>query len=166
MERVQFKISQDLLRVGALIAREEDITMGQLLRSLLAKEISRRKNARPPNRADELLIAPLRARLAPEFANATHWDSLQNRLKECGYELRPAGGGLALYTHPEGKRVCKGSELGFSYSKLVERYKAGFPGHSHTWIEERFARRPESCSLRENVAIEARAASTPPSRPR
>ncbi|MCL3881012.1 relaxase/mobilization nuclease domain-containing protein [Marivita sp. GX14005] len=143
MGTVHFKIPEEMLRVGAMLAREDDISLGQLLRNLLAKEISRRKNARPPNRADELLIAPLRARLAPEFANATGWESLRHRLKECGYELRPAGGGLALFTYPEGSRVCKGSELGFSYSKLVERFEAGFPGHTHTWIAERFAQRRE-----------------------
>ena len=139
MEDVYLKMHKEMVRVGAMIARESDISLGQLLRNLLSQEISRRKNARPPNRADEQLIAPLRARLASEFANAKNWESLQSRLIECGYELRPAGGGLALYSHPEGRRLCKASEIGFSYSKLVSRFRAGFPGHTHTWIEDRFA---------------------------
>jgi CubicO group peptidase (beta-lactamase class C family) len=137
METVQFKISEDMMRVGAMLAREEDITLGQLIRNLLAKEISRRKNARPPNRADEHLVAPLRARLAPDFAYAKTWDDLQKRLQAKGYELRPAGGGLALHRHPSGPRVCKASELGFACSKLVERFRMSFPGHAHTWIAER-----------------------------
>ncbi|MBO6885540.1 MAG: hypothetical protein JJ869_18470 [Marivita sp.] len=135
---MQFKISEDMMRVGSMPAREEDITLGQLIRNLLAKEISRRMNARPANRADEHLVAPLRARLAHDFAFAKSWGDLQQRLCAKGYELRPAGGGLALHRHPSGIRVCKASELGFGYSKLIERFRTAFPGHTHTWIAERF----------------------------
>ena len=138
METVQFKLPEEMMRVGARLAREDDITLGQLIRILLAKEISRRMNARPPNRADEHLVAPLRARLAQDFAFAKTWEDLQQRLRAKGYELRPAGGGLALHRHPSGIRVCKASELGFGYSKLIERFRTAFPGHTHTWIAERF----------------------------
>ena len=144
METVNFKIPYDMLRVAAQIAREDDVTIGQLLRDLLTKEISRRKNARPPNRADEQLVAPLRARLAPDFAGASNWVELEKRLKAKGFELRPAGGGLALFRLPSGDRVCKASELGFSYSKLIERFSAGFPGHAHTWVEHRMMTKPRT----------------------
>jgi hypothetical protein len=45
---------------------------------------------------------------------------------------------LALHRHPSGIRVCKVSELGYGYSKLIERFRTAFPGHTHTWIAERF----------------------------
>jgi len=137
MERIEMKMSLDMLHVAGQIAAERDITIGQLVRDLVAKEIERRKNARPPNRADEHLVAPLRARLAPDFAEALDWRDLDSRLRAKDFELRPAGGGLALHRHSSGERLCKASELGFSYSKLIERFQAGFPGHSHTWIEAR-----------------------------
>ena len=70
MERIEMKMSKDMLVVAGQIAAERDITIGQLVRDLVAKEIERRKNSRPPNRADETLVAPLRARLAEDFAAA------------------------------------------------------------------------------------------------
>ena len=137
MEQVSLKLPRDMLIVARDIAQDRDITVGQLVRNLLSSEISRHKNARPPNRADEQLLAPLRARLAPLFADATGWDELQSSLRATGYALHPAGGGLALHTHPDGTRICKASELGFSYSRLIHRFQSGFPGHAHTWIEAR-----------------------------
>lgn len=134
---IQIKLSDELLRAAKTICAEEDITTGQLVRDLLAKEINRRRKARSPIRADERLLAPLRARLAPEFAAAQNWSELQNRLKRCGYTLQPAGGGLALHIWPDGTRVCKASELGFGYSRLIQRFRAAFPGHAHTWLAER-----------------------------
>lgn len=137
METVTLKLPVDLMREAWLIAKDRDITLGQLTRDLLSKEISRHKNARPPIRADERLVAPLRARLAADFAHATGWADLDRRLSDKGYVLRAAGGGLALHRRSSGDRLCKASELGFGYSRLVERFRAAFPGHSHTWIAER-----------------------------
>ncbi|MEZ5716528.1 MAG: hypothetical protein R3D85_16120 [Paracoccaceae bacterium] len=114
------------------IARERDVTVGQILRDLVAQEIRRHQDARPSARMDERLVAPLRARLAGDLAHAPDWDALQSALRRKGYDLRPAGGGLALHAHPSGDRVCKASDLGFSYSRLMHRIGAPFPGHPHT----------------------------------
>jgi len=62
---------------------------------------------------------------------AQTWDDLQSRLTARGYRLREAGGGLALVTHPGGRRLCKASELGFSYSDLMRRFGRPFPGHAY-----------------------------------
>lgn len=80
----------------------------------------------------------MRARLAADLADADSWADLARRLAAKGYALREAGGGLALYSHPEGRRLCKASELGFSYGRLVRRFRTPLPGHSHTWLAERF----------------------------
>ena len=48
--------------------------------------------------------------------------------------LRAAGGGLALHDRSGDRRMCKASELGFSYSRLMRRFGAPFPSHSHTWL--------------------------------
>ena len=127
----------DLKRAALAIADARDISLGQLIRDLLAREISRTRAARPPVRADERLVAPLRARLAPDFAHAQDWAALQSRLKQKGYCLQAAGGGLALHDWPGNRRVCKASELGFSYTRLVRRLRAPFPGHTHTCLFER-----------------------------
>jgi len=138
MESVEFKLPREMRLALRQLACQDDVSPGQVLRALLNKEISRRLNARPPVRADERLIAPLRARLAPDLAHATNWDDLQKRLNCAGYSLREAGGGLAVFTHPSGARVCKASELGFSYGRLMRRFRSPFPGHAHTWLADRF----------------------------
>lgn len=143
MEQLETKMPAEMIRALQQIARAQDISIGQLLRNLAAKEISRLHKARPPNRADERLVAPLRARLAGDLAHAACWDDLQTRLRCKGYELREAGGGLALHAYPSGARQCKASELGFSYSRLMRRFHAPFPGHAHTWLAERFLHQGE-----------------------
>ena len=136
-ERIKIGMSPEMARAAAELARERDISLGQLVRDLVAKEISRARAAKPPVRADERLVAPLRARLAGDLANARDWDDLDRRLRAKGYVLRPAGGGLALHDWPGDRRICKASELGFSYSRLMRRFGAPFPGHGHSWLAER-----------------------------
>jgi len=136
LERIEMKMHVDMLRAASALARQRDVTVGQLVRDLLAREIAR-AHARPPIRADERLVAPLRARLAGDLAHATDWDDLQARLHVKGYALRAAGGGLALHTQPCERRVCKASELGFSYARLMRRFGAPFPGHPHSHLTAR-----------------------------
>lgn len=143
-DRITFNMSDSLRLVAESLALDDDISLGQLIRDLLAKEISRRRNARPPVRADEQLVAPLRARLAPDLAHGTSWADIQSRLHSKGFELREAGGGLALHTYPAGQRVCKASELGFSYSRLIDRLGKPFPGHAHGWLAEKLCPSPNA----------------------
>jgi len=134
---VTVRLPAELARAAQDMAREADVTPGQILRDLLAREIARRHRARPPVRADERLVAPLRARLAGDLAHAPTWADLQRRLRRQGYELREAGGGLSLYRFPCGTRLCKASELGFSYARLLRRIGAPFPAHAHRYLVAR-----------------------------
>lgn len=136
-ETVEIRVAKTLADAARDLARSQDITLGQLVRDLLGREIGRRHPARRPVRADERLVAPLRARLAPDLAEAEDWEDLQARLTSKGYRLREAGGGLALVSWPADRRLCKASELGFSYSRLLRRFGAPFPGHAHRWISHR-----------------------------
>ena len=131
------KLAPEMLRAAAALAREKDITLGQLIRDLLHRELLRHQNAKPPVRVDERLVAPLRARLAGDLAEATGWEDLDGRLRAKGYVLRAAGGGLALHRYPCDQRLCKASELGFSYARLMRRFQAPFPGHAHTWLADK-----------------------------
>ena len=143
MERVDMKMHREMLQQASKIARARDVTLGQMIRNLLAREISRTTHARPPVRADERLVAPLRARLATDLAEAHGWEDLQQRLGQKGYALRAAGGGLALHRIAGDQRICKASELGFSYSRLMRRFCAPLPGHSHKWLFDRMMDAPE-----------------------
>src|SRR6056297_1938535 len=73
---LQIRLHPELARAAEDLARARDITIGQLTRDLLSREISRTRNARPPVRADERLVAPLRARLAADLAAADGWADL------------------------------------------------------------------------------------------
>lgn len=135
---LRLKLPRPMLEAARKRAAELDVSLGQLLRSALAADLSRAaKPAKTPNRADEQLLGPLRALLAGDFAKARNWKDLAARLAEKGYALREAGGGLALHTHPQGHRLCKASELGFAYSALLRQFRAPFPGHRHGHLTAR-----------------------------
>ena len=128
MEWVDVKLQAELADAARRLARERDVTVSQLLRDLVVNELRRKQRARPTVRADERLVAPLRARLAGDLAHARNWEDLKNRLNGKGYLLVASGGGLALHAIATGRRGCKASDLGFSYGRLVERMGTAFPG--------------------------------------
>ncbi|MFN4155673.1 MAG: hypothetical protein ACK4HF_13545 [Paracoccaceae bacterium] len=135
MKMKEFTLRLPLATVAALrrLATEDDVTPGQLIRDAVERELRRRATAKTPVRADERLVAPLRALLADDCAYARTGNDLQTRLIAKGYRLAESGGGLVLITHPHGERLCKGSELGHSYSALLRKFQAPFPGHSQAW---------------------------------
>ncbi|WP_224816579.1 relaxase/mobilization nuclease domain-containing protein [Hasllibacter sp. MH4015] len=106
--------------------------------------------ARTPVQAEERhdLLAPIRARLAADLAQATGWQDLQARLARHGFTFRERGGGLALYSTKTAARICKASELGWAYADLVRRFGAPFPGHSHTHVADRVLNGPARRSSR------------------
>ncbi|SFJ78707.1 ribbon-helix-helix domain-containing protein [Jannaschia pohangensis] len=113
------------------LAQRFDVTPGQVVRRAVCEELKRRsKPPKTPNRADEGLVASLQSLLAPDMAEARSWPDLEARLSRRGYRLSAAGGGCALFT-TTGRRLCKGSELGFTYRQLVRRFGAAMPGHPH-----------------------------------
>ncbi len=65
------------------------------------------------------------------------WGELAISLARHDLELIPKGGGLSVRNKSKNSELCKASELGFSYSKLIKRYQSGFPGHTHTWLVDR-----------------------------
>jgi len=127
---VTLRLAAPTLAALRRIATAEDVTVGQLVRDAIARDLDRRRSAKTPVRADEQLVASLRALLAQDFADARSWHDLATRLSHKGYRLVEAGGGLVLQDW-NGERQCKGSELGYPYAQLARRFCAPFPGHSH-----------------------------------
>ena len=41
------------------------------------------------------------------------------------------------YEAQRAKAPVRADELGYSYARLVQRFRAGFPGHAHTWVADR-----------------------------
>ncbi|WP_082029494.1 hypothetical protein [Tateyamaria sp. ANG-S1] len=128
-EQIMIRVPDSLLSDARRLAREKDVTLGQLVRDALDQEVRR---ARPKTRncADEALVARLQRLLAADIAAATSWAQLERVLRCRGFALRPAGGGLTLHD-AQGTRLCKSSEIGFGYARLVKRFGAVMPGHPH-----------------------------------
>ncbi|MEO1641256.1 MAG: hypothetical protein AAFU41_18635 [Pseudomonadota bacterium] len=137
METVTVKLPPEMFAALRGIARQEDTTPGAVIRDAIKRDLFRRSRAKTAKRTDEQLVAPLRALLADDFNYADGWADLQERLHRKGFQLREAGGGLALHDRL-GARLCKGSELGYSYGHLMRRFAAPFPNHSHRHIFARY----------------------------
>ena len=75
------------------IARDDDVSVGQTIRETVNSDNRRRAVAKTAVRADERLVAPLRALLADDFAYARTWADLQARPLVKGCRLAEAGGG-------------------------------------------------------------------------
>lgn len=131
MQTVTLKLSDPMLQAAAHLAAEQDVTVGQIIRDLLSREMRRRMHAKTSVRTDEQILASLQTLLASDMAEAANWSDLSKRLASKGYELRPAGGGLTLNRAACGTKLCKASELGFAYGALVRRFGQGMPGHPH-----------------------------------
>ena len=128
-QNVSLTLDDPLLRAARDVAHAREITVQQLLKDALKAELARaHRKARSPVRADERLVAMMRARLAADFAYARDWFDLIDRLRDKGVVLREAGGGLALFSAPTGSRICKASDVGFSLNRLARQFKAPFPG--------------------------------------
>jgi hypothetical protein len=136
MHDFALKLPAETLAALRRIAAAEDASVGQIIRDAITRDLRRRQRAKTAVRPDERLVAPLRALLADDLAYARGWEDLAGRLKRKGYRLQEAGGGLVL-ERIDGTRMCKASDLGYSYSRLLRRFDAPFPGHAHRWVLER-----------------------------
>jgi hypothetical protein len=118
-------------------ARDSQWRLEDVVQDAIRRELFRRTRAKKAVRPDERLIAPLRALLADDFNYAIDWADLQNRLRQKGYMLQEAGAGLVVIRCDDGRKCAKASDLGHSYSRLMRRFSAPFPGHSHHYLFER-----------------------------
>ncbi|MEL7279647.1 MAG: hypothetical protein AAFY35_02105 [Pseudomonadota bacterium] len=137
MEWVDVKLQTELADAARRLARERDVTVSQLLRDLVTREIEMTRKIKSAQLSEEHLIEGLKSRLLPDFLNATTWPDLKARLRQRGFCLVASGGGLALHDRDSGRRICKASQLGFGYSKLMKKIGTPFPGHPHAWLAKR-----------------------------
>lgn len=143
MQTVTLKLPAVMLQAAQKLAQQNDVTVGQIVRDLLQREMRDTHRAKTSDKTDEHLLASLQTLLASDMAAAKTWYDLAQRLKEHGYDLRPAGGGLTLNRRACGTRMCKASELGFAYGTLVRRFGAGMPGHPHGEMPGRIKQQPD-----------------------
>jgi hypothetical protein len=138
LHEVILKLPEATLAALKRVAAKEDVSVGTIVRDAINRDLTRREKAKTPIRADERLVAPLRALLADDFAYARDWTDLLGRLRQKGYRLSESGGGLIILSHETGQRLCKASELGYSFSALLRKFDAPFPaGHRHAAVLHR-----------------------------
>ena len=111
----------------AALAAEQEVSVGQIIRVAIDREIRHQAKTMLPAKADARLAAQLQKLRADDFANSKNWQALQYRLDEKGFRLREYGGGLVLVDAAEGIRLCNASDLGFGYSQLLRRFGIPFP---------------------------------------
>jgi hypothetical protein len=127
MIEVSIKFPEEMLAALKGIATDEDASVGQLVRDAVQRDLYRRMRAKTTGRSDERLVAPLRSLLADDFNYAKSWAELGDRLARKGFAVAESGGGIILISLRDGRRLCKGSELGHSLSALSRRFAAPFP---------------------------------------
>ena len=135
--QITLTLPDPLLRAARDVAADREVSLQHLLRDALAGEVARaHRKAKSPVRADERMLAMLRARLAPDFGLALGWADLFERLHKRGVTIREAGGGLAVFSLTTGVRLCKASDMGASLGQLARRFGAPFPGdkQANRWI--------------------------------
>lgn len=133
-----------LLHGADSAAAAQDITIGHLVRQLLKQEVERRLGETRCTQTDARLLAALQVLLGRDMAAASGWDDLKARLRPHGYDLRPAGDGLRLHKTSCSTCICNLSELGFPYRTLVQRFRAGMPGHPQGVLNLMFRALPEA----------------------
>ncbi len=128
---VMFKLDEVSLSALRQEAHKNKCDMASIMRDALSRELRRRHRAQTKKKTNPHEVAALRALLAEDFAKATSWNDLCNRVSSKGYNVRPSGGGLAVFHPTNDRRIAKASEFGTSYGHLVERFQCPFPSHDH-----------------------------------
>lgn len=125
IETVTLQLPRALLARAQILAKDREMTVGDILRQFLETETATLLTGKRDTK--ELVIAGL----VPTFVEAKGWQDLRARLTLRGFELRPAGSGLAMHETRNGRLFCNTARVGFRYRKLVKRFGGPMPGHPH-----------------------------------
>lgn len=101
------------------------------------RDVSEADESGPERAAPTVDLDDLRFRFSEAVKRASNWDELRERLRESGLDIAPKGGGLVVMEAGTSTEFCKASDLGFAYSRLIKRYRAGWADHPHIWLAER-----------------------------
>jgi hypothetical protein len=125
---VTVQLPSDLILAVHDLATEQEGTVAKIIEDLLVAHLASRKG-KPvkPVMADERLVFALQKLLFRDMAEAKNWVELDGRLREHGYFLKIAWGGLSLHTETSGQWLCNVSDLGFSYVTFLRRFGPGKP---------------------------------------
>lgn len=143
---IKVMITQTMADALGETAARQDLTEGAIVREALRRllEAEEKNFSVPPTVSQDSTTAHTHwsienvRRIVASAVSASHdWKDLNYCLSQDGLELAPKGGGLVVRSLAPRQDICKASEIGFPYSKLIRRFKSGFPGHAHEWLAER-----------------------------
>ena len=127
MEWIDVKLQPDLADAARALAAWRDVTVSQLVRDLVRREVDLTALVAPPEPSASHPFAALRARFLSDFTKARNWQDLNAKVQSKGHCLVAANGGLILRHTMTGRRVCVIALLGFSYDALMELMGGPFP---------------------------------------
>ena len=122
MQTVTLKLPDVMLQAAQKLAIQNDVTVGQIVRDLLVREVHNTNRAKTSGRTDEELLASLQTLLASDMGAATSWDDLERRLQANGYNLRPRRRWINLASNIEWGTLVQSIGVGIR----VRRARASF----------------------------------------
>lgn len=127
-----------------LASRELGIDEGKLVELALRSYLVGLgyKISETPIQTDERDLEQVRSVVQEALAVSRCWRDFKEQLAHVGLEYYECGGGLAVRRISTKKKICKASLAGPAYSRLIARFKAPFPGHSHAWLANRVLKSP------------------------
>jgi hypothetical protein len=148
-EKVEVRLPSHIKTQLTNLAVDLDITLGQLMRLAVKALLDEYDQSSSDDNDEETTnsvskqnvkvrrVEECRVVIAEMLKTASSWSHAQTILKSYGLEYFERGGGLAVRWFEDQEYICKASEAGPGYSKLISKFSAAFPGHSHTWLAER-----------------------------
>lgn len=137
---LQVRVPKDVVRKIENASKKYDVTVGFIVREALCNylETLEIQNEDPDfNSINTLDLDQLEKTVQAAVKEVSNWKSFQNLLIQKNLEFWPKGGGLVLRKYDSKEEICKASQIGFPYSRLIKRFGEAFPGHSHQWLANR-----------------------------
>lgn len=129
-ETVTLTLPRALLKQAQLLARAQEVSVGELVRQLLTQEVQVHCRSTPRQKTS-VQHEDLKHRLAPLVQDSADWGIFCAKLAALGYVLRAHGSGLAIYSGKTGRFACNTAAIGYRYRKLIAHFGAPWPGHPH-----------------------------------
>lgn len=135
---MKIHLSEEMAEKLARRAYEQNVSVGTLIREALSEFLNEKRPVRGPvAQTSEKEVEDVRSQFVEAVERSSNWNELQEQLRAKGLDIAPKGGGLVVRRAGTNTDLCKASDIGFAYSRLIRRYRAGWPDHPHAWLAER-----------------------------
>lgn len=123
MRDVSLKLPDTLIQRLQKMARDRDVTVGQLIREAIARDL----NDDTPPEAPKPVAQSKPVTLGDAFVAATGWHDLIRRLRDLGVFVTESGGDLLVRALSDQSTICRSSDLGHRYMDLRKRFQSPLP---------------------------------------